>query len=71
MKEQPSIPEMLAHNDSIVADNIVRGYKDDYPKKEISAYKHQARKQRYEFKQALHKGGKAKFDKATQMYVIA
>lgn len=62
--------KMIEHNKMIIDDNILFGYKAGYSNKEIADYRKEAKADLEKLRKHFLGGGKAKFDEATQMYII-
>lgn len=62
--------KLIEHNKMIIDDNILFGFKAGYSNKEIADYQKKAKDELVKLRKHLLDGGKAKFDEATQMYVI-
>lgn len=62
--------KMIEHNNMIIDDNILFGFKAGYSNKEIADYRKEAKAELERLRKHLSDGGKATFDEATQMYVI-
>jgi hypothetical protein len=62
--------EIIRHNNDIIDDNIVFGYKSRTPESEIKKYSREAKREQLLLKKHIKNGGDVEWDKTTHMWVI-
>jgi hypothetical protein len=63
------VREILDHNNDIIQDNVLFGYKSRTPEVEINQYYRDVKREQRLLKKHLQSGGEVEWNKSTHMWV--